>query len=159
MRYQTEAGKCSKQVKKELQKLFPNIKFSVKSENYSMGDSVNVYAYLENIEDLIAEDDIKQHTNKYEYGKFDGMTDYYEVDNRREDIPQTKYLFVNVEYSPEITKKIVEDFNKYWNGQFTATTTESESYYFKDKKVGHYQSENTDTYYWINQYIKEHIKK
>ena len=154
----SEVAKCSKAVKKELKNRFPNILFSVYSESFSMGDAVNVHTYIEKMEDFITEDDIKQYTNKYEYGHFDGMTDYYNADNVREDIPQTKYLQVAIEYSPAIIEKIIKDFNKYWNGQFIATTRTSESSYFKNRKVGIYESKECNTYYWIREYINKHIK-
>lgn len=41
---------------------------------------------------------------KFKMGRFDGMTDSYEYSNRREDIPQVQYLFLN----REITKEIYE---------------------------------------------------
>lgn len=48
---------------------------------------------------------IKQCTQafaKYQYGHFDGMQDLYEISNHRDDIPQTKYLHIEVDYSDEM---------------------------------------------------------
>lgn len=38
----TEVAECAKAIRQVLKAQFPNIKFSVKSENYSGGDSVRV---------------------------------------------------------------------------------------------------------------------
>jgi hypothetical protein len=157
MKY-TQAALAAKAIKKELQTKYPNLLISVKSENYSMGDNVNVRLYVENIEDIVSIDSIQEITNKYEYGHFDGMIDYYENDNVRDDIPQTKYLFVNIDYSPKVIKHIIDRFNAYWDGQFVATMKENESYYFKDKKIGLYESENQDAPYWIRQFIQKNYQ-
>jgi copper chaperone CopZ len=88
-------AQCAQLVRKELKTLYPNIKFSVTSENYSMGDSVNVSYQRE----LLTEE---QHQalnsllrSKYQYGHFNGMEDIYENSNRNNNIPQTKFLFVD----------------------------------------------------------------
>ena len=41
---------------------------------------------------------LKSEFSKYEYGRFDGMQDLYEYTNVRDDIPQTKYLFIEYDY-------------------------------------------------------------
>lgn len=93
----TEAARAAQAIRKELKANFPNTKFRVTSKSYSMGDNVNV-SYVdgpraEEVESLLA---------KYEYGTFDGMTDMYNADNMRDDLPQTKYLFVEREQGEEI---------------------------------------------------------
>ncbi len=159
MKELTESAKCAKMVKNELQKKYPNLKISVKSENYSMGDNVNVRIYIEDIEDMIIDDDISTMLSKYEYGSFDGMTDYYDINNRRNDIPQTKYLFFQIEYSPKITKQIADDFNKHWNGEFVIESKESESYHFKDTKIGYFDYTDSNCNYWIQTFIKKNYSK
>ena len=91
----TQVAQCAQLVRKELKTLHPGVKFSVTSENYSMGDSVNV-SYRR--EDLTEE----QHRalngilrSKFQYGHFNGMEDIYENSNRNDDMPQTKFLFVD----------------------------------------------------------------
>jgi hypothetical protein len=39
----TSSALCASVIKKELKKVFPNTTFSVKSDNFSMGDAVNIY--------------------------------------------------------------------------------------------------------------------
>ena len=78
---------ASAAIKEELQKTFPNIKFSVRSESFSMGDSVHI-----SWADGVTAEQVKSISSKYQYGHFNGMEDIYESSNRREDIPQAKYV-------------------------------------------------------------------
>lgn len=87
MRELTAAAKASKAIKAELKKEFPNVKFSVKSSNFSMGDSVNI-SWI----DGPTSDKVEAITSKYQYGHFNGMDDIYENTNDRSDIPQSKYV-------------------------------------------------------------------
>lgn len=93
----SNSAKVAKAIRTELKK--HGIPASVTSENYSGGNSVNV-----RVTDIppttLAK--IKAFCAQFEYGHFDGMTDCYNYSNRRDDIPQTKYLFVNCEYSDDI---------------------------------------------------------
>jgi hypothetical protein len=77
-------------IKLELKKAFPGVKFGVTGKSYAGGDSVRV-----SWTDGPTEERVNNITCKYEYGSFDGMTDIYNYDNVRNDIPQTKYLFLN----------------------------------------------------------------
>lgn len=74
-------------IKAELQTAFPGVKFSVKSDSYSMGDSVHI-----GWEDGPTCKQVDELTCKYQYGSFNSMEDMYEHTNSREDIPQTKYV-------------------------------------------------------------------
>lgn len=93
----TQAAQVASTIKKHLKQ--HGIDCRVKSDNFSGGDSVNVY-----IHDVLPATlaMIKDYCSQFEYGHFDGMTDCYEYSNSRGDIPQTKYLFVNPEYSDEL---------------------------------------------------------
>src|SRR5690349_961984 len=86
----SEAALCAKAIRAELKNTFPQIKFAVKSSNFAGGNSVDI--------DWIDGPTIEQVeviTSKYQYGKFDSMTDYYEDSNSRSDIPQAKYIMEN----------------------------------------------------------------
>lgn len=98
----TEAAKAAAAIKAELKKAFPEIKFSVKSHNYSGGDSVRI-----SYNDAVPVKQIETITDKYQYGNFNGMEDIYEYSNSRDDIPQSKYVFVDREIS-EANKQIVK---------------------------------------------------
>jgi hypothetical protein len=77
-----------------------NIKARVRASSYSMGSSVTV-TILEDVLPATA-DVIRGYVNQFQYGSFDGMTDSYDYDNRREDLPQVKFTFVELERSDEI---------------------------------------------------------
>lgn len=81
---------AAKAIRKELKTAFPGVSFSVKSEAYSMGTSVNVYWT-----DGPTSKEVNSIIGKYQYGHFDGMIDCYEYSNRREDLPQVKFVFAN----------------------------------------------------------------
>lgn len=94
-RTSSHAG-AAKTLKAELQTAFPGIKFSVKSDSFSMGDSVNV-----SYEDGPAYHIVDDIASKYQYGHFNGMEDIYEYSNRRDDLPQSKYVHVSRSQSKE----------------------------------------------------------
>lgn len=74
-------------IKAELTSLYPHIKFSVKSDSFSMGNSVHV-----NWTDGPTDSEVNDVIKKYQYGNFNGMEDIYENTNSRDDIPQSKYV-------------------------------------------------------------------
>jgi hypothetical protein len=86
----TTAAKAAALIRKNLKENFPDIKFSVTCQNFSMGDSVNVSwkngptTYL--IKDIIG---------KYQYGEFNGLNDSYEHTNVVEGLPQVMFIRVN----------------------------------------------------------------
>jgi hypothetical protein len=90
----TDQAKAAKAIKQELKKAFPKVKFSVKSESFSMGDAVRV-----NWEDGPTSDRVNAITAKYQYGTFNGMEDIYENSNDRDDIPQTKFVSLSRDMS------------------------------------------------------------
>jgi hypothetical protein len=65
----------AKNIKIELAKKFPGIKFSAKSESYSGGDSIHV-----SWENGPTEDQVKPVIGGYQEGHFNGMEDIYEED-------------------------------------------------------------------------------
>lgn len=101
-RKRTEVAEAASEIRKVLKMAFPGINFSVKSENYSGGDSIRV-----NWENGPTVKQVNRYTKDFEYGSFNGMEDIYEINNRNKNIPQTKYLFLNREMS-----KNLKDFYK-----------------------------------------------
>ena len=98
----TEVAKCAAEIRKVLKE--KNIKASVRSKNYSMGDSVNVE--IKEIIDPEIYKGLKEELAKYQYGHFNGMEDIYEYSNCIEEIPQTKHLFV--EYDWRLTDGFIQ---------------------------------------------------
>lgn len=105
----TEHAKCAKMIRTQLATVFPGVKFSVRSDSFSMGDSVDIewtdgptVAMVEEV------------TQRYQYGHFDGMQDLYEYSNNRSDIPQAKYVHENRHMSPQAIRDIIEYLNRCW---------------------------------------------
>jgi hypothetical protein len=63
-------------LKTELAREFPGVKFSVKSESYSGGDAIRVHWNFGPTSDEVA-----KFTDKYSEGHFDGMTDSYDYNH------------------------------------------------------------------------------
>ena len=101
----TPHAAAAKAIRKELKAKYPNEKMSVTSESFSMGNAVRVaigkslkyidgFGVDKNTEEYKMRQEVEAITNKYQYGKFDGMQDMYEMTNCRDDIPQVKYVTV-----------------------------------------------------------------
>jgi len=100
---------CAKAIREELKQAFPNwyaferyvktyTKFSVRGGGYS--STVNIFWT-----DGPTTSQVEEITEKYQYGHFDGMIDCYEFSNKRNDIPQAKFVFAKREYSEDIILK------------------------------------------------------
>ena len=96
------AANCAAAIREEL-KQFKGIKFTVRSENYSMGNSVHI-----GWTDGPTAREVEEITNKYQYGHFNGMEDIYEYSNSRKDIPQAKYVQTRRDQGEE-TRKVLEE--------------------------------------------------
>jgi len=109
MRKLTEAAEAAKLIRAELKKAFPNVKFSVRSNNYAGGDSVYVRWTDGPVWDAVTEI-----TRKYQYGHFDGMEDIYEYSNDIEGLPQVKYVLESRTISDDVYEakkaEIAEEF-------------------------------------------------
>jgi hypothetical protein len=99
------AANASAAIKAELKEVFPDIKFSVRSDNFSMGNSVDI-----SWTDGPTSDQVEKITDKYQYGHFNGMEDIYEYTNSREDIPQAKYVSAHRKISEELTALLLPIF-------------------------------------------------
>ncbi len=97
----------AKAVRQELKKEFPGTKFSVRTRSRS---SVNVEwkdgAKFKDVENLLC---------KYERGSFNGMQDIYEYTNKREDIPQTDFVFIDKKVSMEFHRQATEKLKNNYN--------------------------------------------
>ena len=93
----TQAAQAAAQIRKQLKK--HGVPAKVTSSNYSMGSSVTVKLLNDPLPATVKL--VTEFANQYQQGHFDGMQDLYEYSNRREDIPQAKYVFVNAEYTAE----------------------------------------------------------
>lgn len=103
MKTQTQAAQTAKLIRKELKENFPSIKFSVTSETYSMGDSVNI-SYT----DGVKYESVDSIVSKYQYGSFNAMEDIYENTNTK-DMPQVKFVQIRRMLSQEAKAKRVKE--------------------------------------------------
>lgn len=129
----TEAAQTAKEIRKKLKTNFPDVKFSVTSENFSMGDAVNV-----EWTDGVSEEQVKEIIRDYQEGHFDGMIDLYEYSNSREDIPQVKYLSLNRELSEETVRKFAKKFKEDYEIDESDENLYT-SFTFKDRYVNWFQ--------------------
>jgi len=93
----TASAMAGSMIKKELKNIFPKTKFSVKSDNFANGSSVDV-----SWTDGPTTEQVNLIIKKYQYGHFDGMIDMYEYSNNREDIPQAKWVGTSRDLSNEM---------------------------------------------------------
>lgn len=87
----TEYAQAAAAIRKEMKAL--GIKGSVMSKGYAGGNSVSVI-----VSDPVSPElgeKFRKICAKYKRGHFDGMTDSYNYSNRREDIPQAMYVWVD----------------------------------------------------------------
>lgn len=104
MKFKTEAARTAVAIRQDLKQHFPTTKFKVISDNYAGGNAVRI-----DYENSVPSKEVQKIVDKYQYGHFDGMTDYYDASNIREDIPQVKYVQVQRKISAEIRAAIKEE--------------------------------------------------
>ncbi len=99
----TKAAKAAAEIRKILKKEMPGIKFSVRSQNYAGGNSIDV-----SYDNGPVSESVEQLIGQYQYGHFDGMDDCYYYSNRNDRIPQVKFLFVRRDISEDVYQKAFE---------------------------------------------------
>lgn len=161
----TPAARASKMIKENLKNKFPGVKFSVKSSNFSMGDSVSV-SWVNGP----TEKEIKDIINIYQYGSFNSYEDMYENTNRREDIPQTKYVSTSREISEDLKKMFSDIYQEPTNAPHN-DAQRSMYNFFQNNSIPHKAEnlkivENTEIksgfsyeFYKLSYTLKEDLKK
>lgn len=61
----------------------------------------SIYVTLIDVTPTVA-DQVRAYASQYQYGRYDGMTDCYEMSNSRKDIPQVQFVIVQVEFSDSV---------------------------------------------------------
>ena len=125
MAYKSEVARCAAEIRKILKE--KNIKASVRSEQFSMGNSVDVE--IKEIIDPGVYKALQEELAKYKYGHFDGMYDIYEHSNLREDIPQTKYLFIK--YDWRLQDEALEKLEKFVRGKVNLGVSNNPDFEYK----------------------------
>jgi hypothetical protein len=117
----TGAAATAAAIKARLKKEFPGVKFSVTSDTFSMGNSVDI-----RWTDGPMDKAVSAITDQYKYGRFDGMQDLsytVEIDTKNLGCPGAKYVHTNrrlsEEYRAQILAVLEERFSPYHgNGSY-----------------------------------------
>lgn len=93
---------AAKNIRVELKKAFPKVKFSVKSESFAGGNAIRV-----NWEDGPTSAQVEEITSKYKAGTFDGMTDCYnyQFSYWSEAFGNAKYITTSRTVSDELVER------------------------------------------------------
>jgi hypothetical protein len=106
---QSEWARCASAIRKELKQKWPDVKFRVRSDSFAGGDSVSIHWT-----DGPTQSAVKEITDKYQYGNFNGMIDMYEMKNDNLDIPRVKYVLEQRSMSEEtreaLSKYVEENY-------------------------------------------------
>ena len=107
MKKLSKAAQVSKLLKAKAKSLGLEVKAS--SKNFSGGNSVDIKVLKGSDKSF---NELKEYSSQFKEGHFDGMNDIYEYSNSRDDIPQTKYLFIDDDRASEILKYYDENIWK-----------------------------------------------
>lgn len=103
-------AQAAAEIRKALKSEFPQVKFKVRSESFSMGDAVRI-----TWDDGPTENAVREFTDKYQIGHFDGMTDMYEYSNRQEGVPQVKYVQTSRTMTDKLKDQLYKKAGKEWH--------------------------------------------
>ena len=118
----SQAAQVAKNIKQVAKKY--DMKVTASSQYYAGGNSVRVKVLTGSDDDVKK---LKDYSLMYEAGSFDGMNDIYNYDNVRDDIPQTKYLFIDDERIEYIVKNL--QGNKFDNYTWKVDGKEVSNYF------------------------------
>lgn len=93
----TESAQCAKLIRAELKLAFPGVKFSVRSQQFAGGDSVDI-----GYQNGPTYDAVNAIVKKYQDGDFDGMIDLYEYRPNPQNLPRAKYVMVQRDITNDI---------------------------------------------------------
>ena len=115
----TGAAATAAAIRTRLKKEFPGVKFSVRSDNFSMGNSVDI-----EWTDGPMGEVVEAITSQYQYGRFDGMQDLaynVKIDEESLGCPGAKYVHANRrlsdEYRAQIKEVLEQNFTPYHGGR------------------------------------------
>ena len=104
----TESAKTAKMIREALKELFPGVKFSVTSKNYSGGNSVTA-----SWTDGPTSDVVDRAIDRFQSGDFDGMNDLYTYRHDREH-STAKYVFSSRTISKTLAEYTLNYFKTGW---------------------------------------------
>lgn len=158
MRYKSEQAQVGSLIRKEIKAKYPKLKIRISSQSFSGGNSLDLVFLRDQENKKVSQEKIKEITDKYEAGRFDGMNDIYEYTNSRDDIPQVKYLFVSEEIQSGLFERLFNAFLEKDSFYGECSISKYPSYNFKDVMIGELRtntSENNGKFYrFISEYLK-----
>lgn len=103
---------AAKNIRIELKKAFPLIKFSVTTSKFAGGDSVRV-----GWTDGVTVNEVDTITNKYKGGDFDGSDDLYTYKDSAwmDAFGSAKYISTSREYSAEFVAETIAEIGAMWH--------------------------------------------
>jgi hypothetical protein len=112
---------AAKNIRIELKRAFPGVKFSVRSDSYSGGNAIDI-----GWTDGPTHDQVKKITGKYSGGHFDGMTDCYEYSRSpwTEVFGSSKYVHCHRDYSDKMVASVMGRVCRHYGGIETQPTVE-----------------------------------
>lgn len=107
----TRAAQAAKVIRTALRA--QGLEVTVKSRNFSMGDSVDVHMTDQKpaVRRLV-----EQYCGKFQAGSFNSMEDIYEYSNKSSDLPQAKYVHVQNAISDAMREAIYQHLREAWHG-------------------------------------------
>uniref|UniRef100_A0A6H1ZAH5 Large polyvalent protein associated domain-containing protein n=1 Tax=viral metagenome TaxID=1070528 RepID=A0A6H1ZAH5_9ZZZZ len=147
----------SKNIKKELARAFPGVKFSVRSDCYTGGDSIDI-----NWTDGPLTEQVKEITDKYQEGNFDGMNDIYEYnhDNVFPDVfGGAKYVFENRRESRELMLRAAVDLGYQITLDDIATSKEIAKLDYEDQQRIYRRAREIDCFDYTKQSKNQTVTK
>ena len=108
---------AAKNMRLQLKEAFPGVKFSVRSERYSGGDSINV-----GWQDGPTTEQVESIVKRYQGGNFNGMEDIYEysADAWNDAFGDAKYVFSNRSYSDKALASAIRTVKAKYAGNLAA---------------------------------------
>lgn len=85
---------CAKYIRKELKAVYPDVKFSVRTRRFSMGNAVDV-RYPKSAG--IVHEDLRKLLDKYIYADFDGMDDSTTI-RPENGLPRAKFVSAYIDH-------------------------------------------------------------
>lgn len=112
---------AAKNIRIELKRAYPAVKFSVRTSKYSMGNSIDI-----SWTDGPNSEQVEQITNKYQGGSFDGMTDCYNYEDSAwtDAFGEGKYIFCRRDYSDKMVEGCIRRVCNHLGGIETVPTVE-----------------------------------
>lgn len=106
---------AAKNIRAELKAAYPGVKFSVRSERFSMGNAIRV-----GWTDGPNTAQVEAITNKYKAGRFDGMEDYYEYTRSdwNDAFGSGKYITTGRDYSDGMIASAIDAVYAKLRGNF-----------------------------------------